>query len=111
MSFYDSAHFVAVLNSGLGLLYTGFEFTEPIGYTDSEVSIILGIGIIAPTNDVTLCCAGVIMHVLVEGSIDHQSHGETVVAEERALQGEGIAPPRAGVGIDILRAVTGGEPA
>ena len=29
--FYDTVHFVTVLDGGLGILYAGFEFSEPIG--------------------------------------------------------------------------------
>ena len=76
----DSSHFIAVFDGGFCLLYTGLEFAEPIGYTDSEVAVILGID--TPSNDVALCSAGVIMYILVEGGISHQPHGETVIAEE-----------------------------
>ena len=70
-SLYDAAHLVAVLDGGLGLLYTGFEFSEAVGYADSEVASVLGIGVVTPAEDVALRGAGVIMHVLVEGGIGH----------------------------------------
>ena len=105
LPFDNSADLVAVLDGCLGFLHAGFEFTEAVGDGELEETTIRNHDFVAPTDDVTLGGTRLIMLIFVEGRIGHEAYGEAVVAEERALQGEGIAVPRTGVGIDIHRAV------
>ena len=85
LPFYDSAHLVAVLDGGLSLLDPGLELAEAVGNGNFEVAAIRGCDIITPADDVTLCSAGFVVHILVEGSTSQQAYCEAVVAEEGAL--------------------------
>ena len=89
----DAPHHVAVVDGGPGLLHAGLELAEAVGDGEAEGTAVLGIHIDAPSEDVALRGTRIIAHVLVERGVGHQPHGEPVVAEERALQGESILTP------------------
>ena len=82
LPFADAAHHVTILNSCLRLLHTGLQFAETVGDGETEELIVLRIDIIAPSDDVALRGARLVVQILVKRGVGHQAHGETVVAEE-----------------------------
>ena len=96
---------VIVLDGGIGFLDTALERAETEGYTQLDISPVLGVDEIFPAQDVALGRAGLVVHVLVERSAGQQAHSEAVFTQEGALQRERIAIPRLTVGVNILAAV------
>ena len=102
----DAALEVVVLDGGVGLFHAALEFAEAEGHTEFEIASVLCVDDIFPAQDIALGGARLVVHVLVERSACQQAHGETVLAQEGALQGERIAVPRFAVRIKIHTAVS-----
>ena len=69
-----STYFVAVLNGGLCLLHACFEFAEAIGEGKEEVTTIIVLDVVTPTENITLDGTGSEVLILVEGGIGHHTH-------------------------------------
>ena len=102
----NATYDVVVLDAGFGLLHTCLEFAKAVGDSDLEITGICHTFGIAPSQNVALCGATLIMHFLVEGSVGCQAHGKPILFEERSLQRESIAMIWARIGVDVHGRVT-----